>query len=335
MTGNQAEPCNRPPAWRRKKVLAVLLLLVLICTARHLCAAFLDGVRHTVDLSFTIEWGPTYWVDHCMAALGRPGIERLCATTLDDKQYVARGAQYALAGIHAPAYAPLFIATINNPSTHASVRDSLLRNLCGMQSNQATDFIKTFVHDEKQSERDLLTVVTCSAYHADLLPLVEEITAWSHRPTLARRALCSLAQSRIEPMTKNGTVPELRKSLSDKDVHVRWMAARALGQMGTVAVPELREALGDQDKEVRSLAAVALGRIGPEAKDAVPELRLALSDNDEAIRSLAVIALGQIGPAAEDAVAKLQNVRSRDQSNEVRNYAYAALKKIAGLNKGH
>lgn len=318
-------------------MLLVLLLLVLICTARHLCAAFLDGVRHTVDLSFNgLEWGPHYWVDDCMAALGSPGIERLCATTVDDKDYVARGAQYALAGIRAPAYAPFFIATVNNPSTHTLVRDSLLRCLCGMQNTQAKDFVETFVRDEKQSERDRLTVISCLAYYSDLVPLAEEITAWSHRPTLARSAWCGLAQSGIMPTAKRtGTVPELRKSLSDKDVHVRWMAARALGQTGTVAVPELREALGDQDKQVQSLAIVTLGKIGPEAKDAVPELRLALSDSDEAIRSLAAIALGQIGPAAKDAVAKLQNVESRDQSNEVRNYAYEALKRIVRRDKGH
>ncbi len=334
MTGNQTEPCNNSPMRRGKKVFLVLLLLALVCTARHWCAALLDGVRHTVDLSFNgLEWGPHYWVDDCMAALGSPGVERLCATTVDDKDYVARGAQRALAGVDNPAYASLFIATVNNPNTHPMVRQSLLPDLCGMKCTQATDFVKHFVRDEKQSECDLLNVIGWMAYRADLLPLLEDITAWSHRPALARRALCSLAQSRIGPVTKKSTIPELCKSLRDKDVHVRWMAARALGQMGTAAVPELREALGDQDREVRVLTAVALGKIGPEAKAAVPELRLALTDNDEAIRSLAAIALGQIGPVAEDAVAELQSVRARDESNEVRNYVYEALKRIVGLDK--
>ncbi len=81
---------------RRRKMFLVLLLLALVCTARHWCAALLDGVRHTVDLSFTIEWGPTYWVDDCMAALGRPGVGRLCATTVDDRKHVAYGANSAL-----------------------------------------------------------------------------------------------------------------------------------------------------------------------------------------------------------------------------------------------
>lgn len=183
--------------WTRKRILLALLLLALVCTARHLCAALLDGVRHTVDLSFTIEWGPTYWVDYCMAALGRPGIERLCATTVDNKEHVARGAQYALASVRNPAYARLFIATVNSPTVHPLVRDSLLRHLCQMPNEEATEFIKSFIRDENQPECDLQTVVLGLAYRKDLLPLVKEITTWQHRPALVGAALLGRAQ--IDP----------------------------------------------------------------------------------------------------------------------------------------
>ena len=336
MSKKQTEPSNRRPLWKRKKIIAVLLLLALICVGRPWCAALLDGVRHTVNLSFTIEWGPTYWVDYCMAALGRPGIERLCATTADDKIYLAYGAQNALAGNHDPEYASLFIAAVSNPNTHSVVRNSLLRRLCAMQNDQANDFIKSFVHDEKQSESDILTVIGSSAYYDDLLPMAEEITAWSHRPKLARAAFCGLAESSRESATKKkGTVPELYKLLSDEDVHVRWMAVRALGQMGEIAVPVLRESLGDQNKEIRYLAIVALGKMWSKAKDAVPELRLALSDNDETIRSLAAIALGRMGSAAKAAADKLREVRDRDQSQTVRNIAHRALVEIVGLDKSY
>lgn len=177
---------------RRRKVFLVLLLLALVCTARHWCAALLDGVRHTVDLSFTIEWGPTYWVDDCMAALGRPGVGRLCATTVDDRKYVAYGASSALGGVDNPGYARLFIATVNNPNVHPFVRETVLENLCRMKSSEATDFVKACFRDENQPDHNRWVVARCLAYYGDLSP-VKEITRWSHRPDMVAGALSVLA----------------------------------------------------------------------------------------------------------------------------------------------
>ena len=116
----------------------------------------------------------------------RSGVEE---DVRQETPHVARGAQSALADIDSPAYASLFIATVNAPAVHPFVRNSLLRNLCGVKCKEATGLVTTFVRERDQPEADLRTVVECLAYRGDLLPLVEEIATWSDRPALAGEAL--------------------------------------------------------------------------------------------------------------------------------------------------
>ncbi len=89
--------------------------------------------------------------------------------------------------------------------------------------------------------------------------------------------------------------PALVAALRDDNVHLRKMAALALGDLGAVeAVPPLIEALRDPDAAVRRRAAVALGELGPWAQGALPALRLALQDADEGVRRAATHALQEI-----------------------------------------
>jgi HEAT repeat protein len=65
-------------------------------------------------------------------------------------------------------------------------------------------------------------------------------------------------------------VPALAKvMLHDPQANVRNQAAQALGQIGVPAVPELVRTLQNRDQATRLRAALALAQIGPEAKEAI------------------------------------------------------------------
>jgi HEAT repeat protein len=88
---------------------------------------------------------------------------------------------------------------------------------------------------------------------------------------------------------------------------LRLDAAAALGRLGTKAgkaVPALIQTLKDADVHVRKLAALALGDIGPDAMVAVamvavPALTEACQDRDGAVRHRALMALRELGVATK------------------------------------
>lgn len=67
-------------------------------------------------------------------------------------------------------------------------------------------------------------------------------------------------------------IPELKKSLSHKDVGVVLGVTRLLPRLGPKAAPVLITVLSDQNYEVRRIAVEGLGELGPAAKEAVPVL---------------------------------------------------------------
>ena len=75
---------------------------------------------------------------------------------------------------------------------------------------------------------------------------------------------------------------------------IRYLAAKALSQIGPASVPYLVEALADQDAALRLTAAVSLRPIGAGAAEAIPALRKALEDEDENVRFHAAVALASI-----------------------------------------
>jgi len=89
-------------------------------------------------------------------------------------------------------------------------------------------------------------------------------------------------------------IPGLLKALEDQDSSVRWSAAKALGNLGSVeAIPGLLKALENKVPCVRWNAVYALGMIGN--VEAIPGLLKALEDQDSGVRESAVNALGMIG----------------------------------------
>jgi HEAT repeat protein len=106
--------------------------------------------------------------------------------------------------------------------------------------------------------------------------------------------------------------PALTRSLTDRDLFVRWAAARTLGGMVrpdedvpeslVAAVPGIARLLCDADLDVRLAAAAALARYGPAAAEAVPALAQTVNKGDVEIRVAALDALGSIGTDAAAAI---------------------------------
>jgi HEAT repeat protein len=120
-------------------------------------------------------------------------------------------------------------------------------------------------------------------------------------------------------------VPGLGKLLHDAYPDVRSSAAKALGQIGTLAVPTLFEALKDPEIKSRAQIANALAWIGPPAKEAVPVLTDLLKSNWEPARIEALIALGEIGTDSQATLSSVVRLLA-DQSERVRERALATLK---------
>ena len=121
------------------------------------------------------------------------------------------------------------------------------------------------------------------------------------------------------------SVPRLTELVRQSDPGTRYLAAKALGQIGDeaeAAVPTLLQALRDNDMFLRAGITGALIKIGPPA---VPGLTNALFDPSNAVKRAACKALGKIG--SERAVAALQ-FSLKDANPGVRKFAREALERI-------
>ena len=120
-------------------------------------------------------------------------------------------------------------------------------------------------------------------------------------------------------------VPRLIELVRESDPGTRYLAARALGQIGDeaeAAVPALLDALRGEDMFLRAGVTGALIKIG---YPAVPGLTAALFDDSNAVKRAACKALGKIGSTR--AAPALQNAL-RDKNPGVRKLAAEALKRI-------
>lgn len=145
-------------------------------------------------------------------------------------------------------------------------------------------------------------------------------------------AIVFLGDNRYAP-----AVPRLAELVRQADPGTRYLAAKALGQIGDeaeAALPALLAALRDDDMFLRAAITGAMIRIGPPA---VPGLTRALFDPSSAVKRAACKALGRIG--SERAVPALK-FSLRDGNKGVRRFAREALERIdspaarAALNSG-
>jgi HEAT repeat protein len=162
-------------------------------------------------------------------------------------------------------------------------------------------------------------------------------------------------------------VPRIALALGDRDLFIRWAAARTLGKIGPIqpelTVPRLAKLVQvSQDTDVRETAAGTLRRYGTvaraalpdligglnvgepaaqeaimkaiisvggdDAKLALPQLKLTLRSPTATLRRAAAETIGLIGPAAVDAVPDLRALLNDDDS-AVRAAASEALVNIA------
>ena len=133
-------------------------------------------------------------------------------------------------------------------------------------------------------------------------------------------AIVFLGEQRYAP-----SVPHLTELVRESDPGTRYLAAKALGEIGDeaeAAVPTLLSALRDNDMFLRAGITGALIKIG---YPAVPGLTKALFDQNRAVRRAACKALGKIG--SERAVPAL--IYSLNDGNAgVRKFAREALERI-------
>ncbi|MCE2473543.1 MAG: HEAT repeat domain-containing protein [Anaerolineae bacterium] len=133
-------------------------------------------------------------------------------------------------------------------------------------------------------------------------------------------AIVYLGEKRYAP-----SVPRLTELVRQSDPGTRYLAAKALGQIGDEAesaVPALLEALRDNDMFLRAGITGALIQIG---YPAVPGLTRALFDPSNAVKRAACKALGKI--ASERAVQALI-FSLNDRNAGVRKFAREALTRI-------
>jgi HEAT repeat protein len=108
-------------------------------------------------------------------------------------------------------------------------------------------------------------------------------------------------------------VPQIVRASKDRDLFVRWIAARTLGKLGQqpsklsqkqtdLVLEALGRLLGDDDLDVRIAAAKAIELFGPAAAPVVPVLTQRVNRGDAEFRIAVIRALEEIGPAARAAL---------------------------------
>jgi HEAT repeat protein len=145
-------------------------------------------------------------------------------------------------------------------------------------------------------------------------------------PSLDVRLGILSAIESIGPDAK-GVAPLLVKTMKEKNRDYRVGVIKALGAIGPEAAKDTLEALLSSLKEphLQPDATEALGKMG---KPAVKPLTSLLIARDPTIRLCAVVALGEIGPEAKTTVDLLNRLAKFDRSQEVRDAAKEAVKKI-------
>ena len=113
--------------------------------------------------------------------------------------------------------------------------------------------------------------------------------------------------------------------VDDEDWKVRLLAVRDLVRVESESIPDIVDGLSDDDLHVRQVCAKALGVRA--ANDAIAELQQVARDDPEAVvRSQAILALGQIG--ADDTHSLLRDRAESDPSKDVRHRAELAIDRI-------
>jgi HEAT repeat protein len=124
---------------------------------------------------------------------------------------------------------------------------------------------------------------------------------------------------------------------SSKDAKKKAEALEELGKLGqimkslvTSAIPDIKKSLDDKEASVRKAAAVAYGKVDPDPKEAVPALvKLLKDDKDEGVKIAAANGLAAMGDKARDAIPDLRAVqKSEDKKSKLAKAAQDAMRSI-------
>ncbi|MCZ6688086.1 MAG: HEAT repeat domain-containing protein [Planctomycetota bacterium] len=127
----------------------------------------------------------------------------------------------------------------------------------------------------------------------------------------------------------------LAEAVKDEEPAIAAQAMNALGDLdGAIAIPVYLEVLTNEWPDPRQTvrfhkqAVEALTQAGPSAKDGAENLSRLLGSEDRQLRAAVCKALAAISEASQPIAEKLAGVAIGDESEEVRNEAWAALKRI-------
>ncbi len=129
---------------------------------------------------------------------------------------------------------------------------------------------------------------------------------------------------------------DLRKG---KDAKVKVTALKELGKLAVVqkslvadALPDIYKSLEDKDASIRAAAATCLGQCDEPIDKAVPLLtKMLKEDKEDSVKIGAAMGLGSIGPSAKAALPTLQELAG-DKKSPVGKAAKAAVKAIRAKN---
>src|SRR5262245_27670468 len=135
----------------------------------------------------------------------------------------------------------------------------------------------------------------------------------------AAESVVALGKDALAP----DVVRALNKALTDPNLFVQWVAARALGRMMEeveaadeadkprqlallqTAVPALVQLLSTRDLDVRMAVEETIEKYGPAAQEAVPLLTKYINNGDAESREKAILALQGVGLASRPAIPEL------------------------------
>ncbi len=182
------------------------------------------------------------------------------------------------------------------------------------------------------SERQQRAVYFLELLGPTARPAIPALSECLDRPDIAELAANVLGKYNSAGNVALGpeaTLP-LLKSLTNGNPQARFVAANALGLLGTrpdLVVPALIKALKDPAPEVRAMAARSFGLYKPQADVIVPALTLSLDDKDPNVRRDALWMLGRYRVRALKSVPKVL-VLLNDPDFNVRQAATNTLKYI-------
>ena len=128
------------------------------------------------------------------------------------------------------------------------------------------------------------------------------------------------------------------EDLKKKDAKVRAVALQELGKLAVVqkalvadALPDIYKSLEDKDASVRAAAATCLGQCDEPADKVVPELmKLLKDDKDESVKIGAAKGLAAMGSEAKAALPTLRELVAADKKSALGKVATTAVKAISG-----